>query len=153
VTSGSELSLDCSVHLADSLEVPSDLEAESIESLVHFALGLEGQQGHWIVNIALVDEDEISRLHDRFLGDSAPTDIITFPHDEQNWHGGDIAICVPVAAEQGPEHGKTFIEELLFLVLHGLLHLSGRSDDTAERRADMLGRQQVVYDAWLAASR
>ena len=122
-------------------------------ALVRFALEREGQAGDWIVNVAFVTKDEIAQLHHRFLDDLTPTDIITFPHDDGDGCGGDIAICVAVAAAQGPEHGKSLSEELLFLVLHGVLHLTGHDDQEYESRAAMLSRQQELYDAWLMVSR
>ena len=139
--------------VADALDAPPDLDEMAVGDLVRFAMGHEQLAGRWIVNIALVDEDDISRLHAQFLGDPTLTDIITFPYDEPGLMGGDIVICLPVAAEQGPEHGKTLTEELYFLILHGLLHLGGGDDSTSEMRTAMLARQQEIFDAWQEASR
>jgi rRNA maturation RNase YbeY len=60
---------------------------------------------------------------------------------------------VPVAAEQGAEHGNTLAEELYFLVLHGVLHLTGHDDETPQERAAMLARQREIYSEWRAVSR
>lgn len=153
MTALGDLALDCSLGAADGLDAPLELDEGAVSTLVRTALEAEGQVGPWVINIALVDADEISRLHDRFLGDPTLTDIITFPYDEPGLSGGDIAICLPIAAEQGAEHGKSLTEELHFLILHGVLHLVGRDDGSADLRAAMLHRQQEIYDAWLAANR
>ena len=147
------LLLECSTHIAGQICLPASVDEAVVADLARFALECEGQAGDWTVNVAFVSEDEIVRLHHQFLADPAPTDIITFPHDEGDGCGGDIAICVAVAAAQGVEHSKSLSEELLFLVLHGVLHLTGHDDENAVSRAAMLARQQELYDAWLAVSR
>jgi probable rRNA maturation factor len=139
--------------VADGLEVPAEIVDTAVADLLGFALAHERQAGHWVVNIAFVDQDEIARLHEQFLSDPAPTDIITFPFDGQDELGGDIAICVPVAARQSVDHGKSLADELLFLALHGVLHLVGYDDSTPELRAAMLNRQQELHDGWLAINR
>lgn len=147
------LTLECSVDVSDGLVLPSELTEASVADLVRFALAAERQAGPWAISFAFVSEAEIGRLHDEFLRDPSPTDIITFPYDDPDVDGGDVAICVPVAAEQGAEHGNTLAEELFFLVLHGVLHLVGFDDATPQKRAAMLARQQEIFDAWRAISR
>ena len=113
----------------------------------------EGASGPWQVAIAFVDEGEIGLLHDQFLGDPSPTDIITFPYEDPDFSGGDIAICVPVAAGNAHEQGNSLSKELGFLVLHGLLHLLDYDDTDDDDRAAMLARQQVILDKWLGLNR
>jgi probable rRNA maturation factor len=147
------LTVDCSVDASEGLTIPPEVTEGSVIDLVRFALERERQNGSWNVSFALVTVAEISELHDRFLGDPSPTDIITFPYDDPDVSGGDVAICVPVAAEQGAEHGNTLAEELYFLVLHGVLHLTGHDDETPQERAAMLARQREIYSEWRAVSR
>lgn len=147
------LTVECSVHFAEGLQLPPDVSEATVSSLFQFALETEGQSGEWYVSVVFVTVEKISRLHGLFLGDASPTDIITFPYDEEHIRGGDIAVCAPLAAEQGPEHGKTEAEELLFLVLHGLLHLIGYDDADEEARAAMLTHQDELLNAWAAVSR
>jgi len=133
--------------------VPDVVTEDRITDLVNFCLVEEGASGPWQVAIAFVDEGEIGLLHDQFLGDPSPTDIITFPYEDPDFSGGDIAICVPVAAGNAREQGNSLSKELGFLVLHGLLHLLDYDDTVDDDRAAMLARQQVILDKWLGLNR
>jgi probable rRNA maturation factor len=141
------------VTVIDKTPVPDAITEAHVTDLVRHCLREERVSGDWQVAIAFVDTDEISMLHDQFMGDPAPTDIITFPYDDPEIDGGDIAICVPVAAEYARDHGSSSSAELEFLVLHGLLHLLEYDDTTDGERATMLRRQQEILDSWPGASR
>jgi probable rRNA maturation factor len=122
------------------------LEDREIDRLVKQALAAENASGAWDVSIVLVDDDELRALHRDFMDIDEPTDVMTFPAepDEEREAGGDIVISVERAAEQGPEHSHTTEEEVRFLILHGVLHLSGWDDRTPEERTAMLERQRVI---------
>lgn len=128
--------------------LPSQLTDESIADLVGYALNQERATGDWQVAIAFVDSTEMQALHEQFMNDPSPTDILTFPYDESEISGGDIAICVGVADAQRSEYGKTLEDELLFLILHGILHLTGHDDLTDAERNSMLARQETLLDSW-----
>jgi probable rRNA maturation factor len=133
--------------------VPDAVTEERITDLVEFCLSEEKASGPWQVAIAFVDDGEISLLHERFMGDPSPTDIITFPYDDADFSGGDIAICVPVAAANAHERGSPLSTELAFLVLHGILHLLDYDDSADAERTAMLERQQIILDTWIALNR
>jgi probable rRNA maturation factor len=141
------------VTVIDKAPVPDAITEAHVTELVHHCLREERATGDWQVAIAFVGTDEISMLHEQFMGDPAPTDIITFPYDDPEIAGGDIAICVPVAAEYAGDHGSTSSAELEFLVLHGLLHLLEYDDASDDERTKMLRRQQEILDSWPGASR
>jgi probable rRNA maturation factor len=133
--------------------VPDVVTEDRITDLVKFCLVEERASGPWQVAIAFVDEGEIGLLHDQFMGDPSPTDIITFPYDDPDFLGGDIAICVSVAAGNAQVQANSLSKELGFLVLHGLLHLLDYDDTVDDDRAAMLARQQVILDKWLGLNR
>lgn len=142
-----ELTVDWQV--AD--EIFPEAEAELGSLLVH-ALRREGQAGSWEMAIRFVDDDTIASAHERYLGDPSPTDIMTFPYDEDDGvKGGDILISVDTARFNAVEHDWTVAGELRFLVLHGLLHILGWDDRTETDRSRMLGRQRELLDSWLRA--
>lgn len=99
------------------------------------------------VCVHLTSDSTIAMLHDQFFGDPSPTDVITFPggDDWQNSaHLGDIAISIETAAQNASDAGHSTQREVAFLLLHGLLHLSGWGDSTPEDRAAMLDRQEAL---------
>lgn len=79
------------------------------------------------VEVSLVDDETLARLHGEFLDDPSPTDVITFPH-------GEILVSVEMAAVRADEFGKSELGETFLYVIHGLLHLAGFDDHEAEER-------------------
>ena len=86
------------------------------------------------VSVALVGDKRMSLLHQQFMGIPGPTDVLTFPLEQESngrVTSGSIAVCVPEAARAAGRHGTTVERELLLYTLHGLLHLCGYDDRTA----------------------
>jgi probable rRNA maturation factor len=76
----------------------------------------------------------MAALHEQFLGIPGPTDVLTFPLDEDDEGrvtAGEIVICVPEARRQTKRNGVGVERELLLYALHGMLHLCGYDDRTA----------------------
>ncbi|HEU5430292.1 MAG TPA: rRNA maturation RNase YbeY [Thermomicrobiales bacterium] len=124
------------------------LDFESWPELARFVLTEERQGGDWAIAVALVDDARIRELHRAFMGVDAATDVITFPAASpgESPSGGDIAISVERAAAQAPDFGLSPAAETTFVFVHGLLHLSGWDDATAEDRARMLERGHALLN-------
>ena len=76
----------------------------------------------------------MAALHEQFLGIPGPTDVLTFPLDEDGQGrvtAGEVVICVPEARRQAKRNGVGVERELLLYALHGMLHLCGYDDRTA----------------------
>lgn len=127
-------------------ETALDLSDAEIERAVIHALECEEQAGEWVVSIVLTDDAEMQQMHADFMDIDEPTDVMTFPSDfaTDEEHGGDIVISVERAAEQGGENGLTPEQEVIFLAVHGVLHLCGWDDHSEENRAAMLERQRAI---------
>lgn len=85
------------------------------------------------LSLALVGDVRMSDLHERFLGVSGPTDVLTFELDNDargRVTAGEVVICVPEAVRQSRRHRIAVRNELLLYALHGMLHLSGFDDTT-----------------------
>jgi probable rRNA maturation factor len=74
------------------------------------------------------------------------TDVMTFPYGDEQ--GGDVVISVERAAEQAPEYGHGTGEEVDFLAVHGVLHLSGWDDETPAQGAEMFAKQAEIIEAF-----
>lgn len=135
---------DLDITILVEAPLPADLDAARLDRLARFALHQEGASGRWVVTVALVDDSRLQDLHREFMAIDEPTDVMTFPADEPGASGGDVAVSVDRATEQGPDFGHTPAEEIAFLLLHGLLHLGGWDDPTPEDRAAMLARQTDI---------
>ncbi|MDR0593767.1 MAG: rRNA maturation RNase YbeY [Bifidobacteriaceae bacterium] len=111
--------------------------------------------------ISFVSAEAMAELHERFLDEPGPTDVMSFPMDELRPGGderpgepgilGDVVICPQVAAQQAREMGHSLEDELLVLATHGILHLLGFDHaDPAEREA-MFGLQRKLVLAFIAS--
>ena len=89
------------------------------------------------VEIAVVDDADIARVHAEFLDDATPTDAITFPY-------GEILVSCDTAARYAAEHGLDKAEELFRYMVHGLTHLHGYLDYELEDRAAMFAVQEPL---------
>ena len=114
--------------------LPEALVAEAC-SLAAASAGIE--DGH--VAVEFVDAERIAELNRAHRGKDGPTDVLSFPVDEDGAIGprelGDVVIC--------PEHA----EDLLEAVVHGVLHLTGMDHETDE--GEMLALQGEIR-SWLA---
>src|SRR2546421_1185274 len=85
------------------------------------------------LSIALVTDGQMSKLHERFMNDSSPTDVLTFPLDEDSRGraiSGEIVVNVSQALRESRRRGIALPNELLLYALHGMLHLMGMDDRT-----------------------
>lgn len=86
------------------------------------------------LSLRIVDDAEMSALHERFMGEAGPTDVLSFPAgDPDAWLLGDIAIDWQAIARQaaGPLESQR-LHEATVLCVHGLAHLLGHDHGTAE---------------------
>ena len=100
------------------------------------------------LSVSFVTQAEIEELHERYLDESGPTDVLSFPLDERV-DGvrllGDVVICPAVAEEHvrsspGPAHAPD--DELRLLLVHGILHLLGHDHEEAADRETMWAKQE-----------
>ena len=125
-----------------------------LPSLIEHHLGELGMPEGSEVSLAFVDEEEMSALHERWMGETGPTDVLSFPMDELTPYAevpgvlGDIAICLPVAERQGEAVGRSLCAEVAFLVTHGTLHLLGYDHATEEEHREMFALQDSLLAAW-----
>ena len=92
------------------------------------------------VEVAIVSDAVIARVHVDFMGIEGATDVITFDH-------GELVISAPTAAACAAERGHTVDEELALYIVHGLLHLNGYDDMTPPERRAMHAVQNRVWRA------
>lgn len=85
----------------------------------------------------LTGDDEIRDLNARYLGRDRPTNVLSFSMDEGGPEEsprrilGDVVISVDTAKRDALEGGIPLEDELVFLMIHGLLHLAGYDHEQA----------------------
>jgi probable rRNA maturation factor len=123
------------------------------------------------LSLLLVDEQHMAELHQRWMGEPGPTDVLAFgmdelrpplpagspadrggsgESDEETALLGDVVLCPQVAAAQAAtaEHGMA--AELDLLCAHGILHLLGYDHAEPDEHAKMFGLQDRLLASWRA---
>ncbi len=97
------------------------------------------------LSITFLGREGIRRLNRRWLGRDEPTDVIAFPLDLPDGSlAGDVYICPWVAAREARERGIPVRQELVRLIVHGVLHVLGYDHPEGERsvKSAMWRRQE-----------
>ena len=92
-----------------------------------------------IVSLRFTNIRNMRNLNYSFSGSNKETNVLSFlpdpkETDENNNSVGDIAICVDVLKKEAKEQNKNFLDHLIHLFIHGVLHLLGFEHD-ADREA------------------
>ena len=87
--------------------------------------------------IWLISDRRMALLHRKFLGQSGPTDVLTFQH-------GEIFISVDTARRHARAFGNSLVCELKLYIVHGLLHLHGFDDQTPAEAREMKAAQEKI---------
>lgn len=74
--------------------------------------------------ILFTDDDRMRALNQRFRGKDSPTNVLSFPPQEDG-RLGDIALAFETIRSEACADGKSFIDHLTHLIVHGTLHLAG----------------------------
>jgi probable rRNA maturation factor len=144
------------VEVDNRSRVPVD--PEPLVAQAGFMLARLGLHPEVELAISLVDPEEITELHVRWMDLPGPTDVLSFPMDElrvpepgepaEPGMLGDVVICPQVAAEQGEQAGHGLPGELELLLTHGILHLLGHDHAEPGEHAVMFGLQDELLAAW-----
>jgi probable rRNA maturation factor len=89
------------------------------------------------IEITILGERAMAKVHRNFLSIPGATDVITFPY-------GEILVCAPVAAARASEFSHGTTEEIAIYIVHGLLHLSGFDDIAKSDSKKMAAAQQEI---------
>ena len=75
-----------------------------------------------------VDDEEILRVNRQFLQHDYFTDIITFDNSSATRISGDLFISLDTVRSNAEALGVAYDQELLRVIIHGILHLCGIND-------------------------
>lgn len=123
------------------------------------------------LSVLLVDESAMAKLHEQWMSEPGPTDVLAFPMDElrpesQPGTGpgdrqadesgmpsllGDVVICPQVAAVSAGRARHSPAEEVELLCVHGILHLLGFDHAEPKDHATMFGLQERLLASWRAS--
>jgi probable rRNA maturation factor len=120
------------------------VDVDGLRALARSCLMGEGAERSEL-SVSFVTEEEIADLHERYMGEPGPTDVLSFPldTDDRDEDGvrllGDVVIAPDVAARNRPEDPAA---EMRLLLVHGILHLLGHDHGDEADRAEMWAVQE-----------
>ena len=129
-------------------------ELETIKGLIDFALKYNKIENS-IFNVIIVDENIIHHLNKTYRNKDSVTDVISFALEDDKTFVetdfrilGDIYICLEKTKLQALEYGHSFLRELSFLTIHGLLHLLGYDHMNKEDEEVMFNLQEMILNEY-----
>ncbi|GAB1414942.1 rRNA maturation RNase YbeY [Paludibacter sp.] len=113
----------------------------------------------WIKNIAKLhgrktgdiafifcNDDKIIEINRKYLQHDFYTDIITFDYSYSDIISGDIFISIDTVKTNAEKYKVAFNQELHRVIIHGILHLCGRDDQSADDKAIMKEEENKALD-------
>jgi len=129
-------------------------ELETIKKLVDFTLKYQNIENA-IFNIIIVDNKTVKEINKEYRGIDRPTDVISFALEDDSSFVkleyrvlGDIYISIEKVREQAKEYGHSFLRELSFLTVHGILHLLGFDHMNKEDEKVMFKLQELILSEY-----
>jgi probable rRNA maturation factor len=136
-----------------------DIDEAALSQLARFVLDRLRIHPLAELSILLVDSPAMEQLHQQWMDEPGPTDVLAFPMDElrpprdddsepEPGLLGDVVLCPEVAAAQARAAGHSSEDELHLLCTHGILHLLGYDHAEPADEREMFGLQGRIVAAW-----
>ena len=130
----------------ESIEMPA-LDERKVNRWIR---AVAADYGFAVGNITYIfcsDERELE-VNRQFLGHDYYTDVITFDYSTPSTLNGDIFISLDTVRSNAETVGTSFDHELLRILIHGVLHLTGQGDKTPETKAQMTAKEEKALAKW-----
>ena len=135
-----------------SEELDLDLISERAQKTIEEVLNVEKIEKSVEVSLSIVDKDEIHELNKTYRDVDRPTDVLSFPMDEEGFDNegnpilllGDIVICLDVAKEQAADFGHSLEREIMYLICHSTLHLLGYDHIEEADKKEMRAKEKEI---------
>lgn len=129
-----------------------DLITEKAQKTIEEVLRVEKIEENVEVSLSIVDKDEIHILNRDYRDVDRPTDVLSFPMDEEGFDQdgnpilllGDIVICLDVAKEQAVDFGHSLEREIMYLICHSTLHLLGYDHIEEDDKREMRSKEKEI---------
>lgn len=98
--------------------------------------------------VIFVEDAFLKEMHGHYLSDPTITDVITFDLGEEAVEG-EIYISTDRAADQAEQYGTPVEEEIIRLIIHGMLHLKGYDDIYEQDRIEMKKEENRLTEKYV----
>jgi probable rRNA maturation factor len=94
--------------------------------------------------LRFVGAAESRELNHRYRGHDRPTNVLTFPYENEPVIRADIVVCLPVVRSEALAQGKSEADHLAHLVVHGVLHAQGHDHEDEAQAGRMEAREVAI---------
>ncbi|MBF4694921.1 rRNA maturation RNase YbeY [Fusibacter ferrireducens] len=135
-------------------EVLEPILNDQIVKVIERVLDSENIDVDCEVSVLFVDNPRIQALNSEYRHKDVETDVLSFPqYDsikddgfmEDYLYLGDIVISLEKARAQAHDFGHTFERELLYLIVHSVLHLLGYDHMVDEAKGEMRQKEKEIF--------
>ena len=123
------------VDFPEGIPLEQLVNQDSVSSWIEKTIETEGAT-LGAVSYIFCSDDYLHQMNVEYLNHDTLTDVITFPYND-NPIEGDIFISIDRVKDNAQDLAVAFIDELHRVMIHGVLHLCGYSDETDEQEAEM----------------
>lgn len=132
----------------DYIEI-TEKNIHAIEKAIAATLEAEELHSNYEISVSFVTNNEIQQLNRDYRHVDKETDVLSFPLDDEDVSGGvvmlgDIIISTQKVLEQAKELGHSNEREMLYLVVHSMLHLLGYDHIKSEDKEVMREHEKII---------
>ena len=100
-------------------------------------------------------DQTIHELNSQYRNKDKPTDVLSFPlaDDLYPWLLGDVVISIDTAQRQAWRRRHSLREEVLTLLIHGILHLLGYDHEISRSEAIRMHKKERAVQAFVENQR
>ena len=99
------------------------------------------------IEIIFCDDNHLSKLKMKYFNEYVLTDVLAFPIKNDTVLESEIYISYDRALANSKEFDVSLNNEIVRLIVHGLLHLLGYRDDNAESKKIMFDKQESIVES------
>ncbi|MDD5312531.1 MAG: rRNA maturation RNase YbeY [Dehalococcoidia bacterium] len=145
------------IQLKLGLDFPYD--RKWLKSIMGACLALEDVQQPYEINLVVTDNSAIHKLNKKYRHIDRPTDVLSFAYrepdspagnvefitpPEEAGYLGEIVISYPYIMEQARDDNRNIEDELILIIVHGILHLIGYNHESAGDARKMRLRERSI---------
>ena len=138
------------IHIRTEIDLPPEINHKMLREAILLTLS-DHNKSDYDITLRLTNDEEIHQLNFKFRKQDKATDVLSFNYnfdDPETKHHylGDIVISMETAAIQAPKYHLSLNQELVFLAIHGTLHLLGYNHEQPDQKETMWRLQDVIFD-------
>jgi probable rRNA maturation factor len=123
-------------------------DEERVKRLIQKIVKIEKKELGVII-YKFVSEKEIKDTNEKFLNHDYITDIIAFDNSFMDQLNGEILICLTKVEENSKIYsGGNEQNELLRVIIHGILHLCGYKDKSTDEQNEMRRKENIYLEMY-----